>query len=55
MGTEVTFRPAAALAIAAKARVIPAEYGNSGAMTVNHDGKIFEKNLGKDTASSAKT
>jgi len=33
----------------------PAEYGNSGIMTfiVNHDGKVFEKNLGKDTATVA--
>ena len=29
----------------------PAEYGNSGVMTfiVNHDGRIFQKNLGKNT------
>jgi hypothetical protein len=29
----------------------PAEYGNSGVMTfmVNHDGVVYEKNLGKDT------
>ena len=29
----------------------PAEYGNSGVMTfvVNQEGKIFEKNLGKNT------
>ena len=34
----------------------PAEYENSGVMTfiVNHDGKVFQKNLGKDTASAAK-
>lgn len=34
----------------------PAEYGNSGVMTliVNHDGKVFEKDLGKNTASAAK-
>lgn len=33
----------------------PAQYGNSGVMTfiVNHDGKVFQKNLGKDTASLA--
>ena len=33
----------------------PAEYGNSGVMTfmVNHQGKVFEKNLGKDTATVA--
>ena len=33
----------------------PAEYGNSGIMTfiVNHAGKVFEKNLGKDTATVA--
>ncbi len=33
----------------------PAEYGNSGIMTfiVNHDGKVFEKNLGKDSATVA--
>jgi hypothetical protein len=35
----------------------PAEYGNSGVMTfiVNHDGKVFQKNLGKNTASAAKS
>jgi hypothetical protein len=35
----------------------PAEYGNSGAMTfiVNHDGKVFEKNLGPKTAAIAKS
>jgi hypothetical protein len=35
----------------------PAEYGNSGVMTfiVNHDGKVFEKDLGKNTASVAKS
>ena len=34
----------------------PAEYGNSGVMTfiVNHDGKVFQKNLGSTTASVAK-
>lgn len=34
----------------------PAQYGNSGVMTfiVNHEGKVFEKNLGKETASLAK-
>jgi hypothetical protein len=34
----------------------PAEYGNSGVMTfiVNHDGKVFEKNLGPNTAAAAK-
>ena len=34
----------------------PVEYGNSGVMTfiVNHDGKIFQKNLGSNTASIAK-
>jgi DUF2950 family protein len=33
----------------------PAEYGNSGVMTfiVNHDGKVFQKNLGQNTASMA--
>jgi len=33
----------------------PAEYGNSGIMTfiVNHDGVVYEKNLGKDTESIA--
>ena len=33
----------------------PAEYGNSGVMTfiVNHEGKVFQKNLGKNTASIA--
>jgi hypothetical protein len=31
----------------------PAQYGNSGVMTfvVNHDGKVFQKNLGPNTAS----
>jgi Protein of unknown function (DUF2950) len=31
----------------------PAEYGNSGVMTfiVNHEGKVFQKNLGQNTAS----
>jgi Protein of unknown function (DUF2950) len=35
----------------------PAEYGNSGVMTfiVNHDGKVFQKNLGNNTASAAKS
>jgi hypothetical protein len=35
----------------------PAEYGNSGVMTfiVNHDGKVFEKNLGANTATIAKS
>jgi len=34
----------------------PAEYDNSGVMTfiVNHDGKVFQKDLGKSTASVAK-
>ena len=34
----------------------PAEYGNSGVMTfvVNHDGKVFQKNLGSNTAAAAK-
>jgi hypothetical protein len=34
----------------------PAEYGNSGVMTfiVNHDGKVFQKNLGPNTAATAK-
>ena len=34
----------------------PAEYGNSGVMTfiVNHEGKVFEKNLGPNTAAVAK-
>ena len=33
----------------------PAEYDNSGVMTfvVNHDGKVFQKDLGKNTASAA--
>jgi hypothetical protein len=33
----------------------PAEYGNSGVMTfiVNYDGKVFQKNLGKNTAAIA--
>jgi Protein of unknown function (DUF2950) len=33
----------------------PAEYGNSGVMTfiVNHDGKVFEKDLGKNTGKIA--
>ena len=35
----------------------PAEYGNSGVMTfiVNHDGKVFQKNLGANTAAVAKS
>jgi hypothetical protein len=35
--------------------VYPAEYGNSGVMTfiVNHDGKVFQKDLGKSTATAA--
>jgi hypothetical protein len=35
----------------------PTEYGNSGVMTfiVNHDGKVFQKNLGPNTASIAKS
>ena len=35
----------------------PAEYGNSGVMTfiVNHDGKVFQKNLGSNTASIAQS
>ncbi len=34
----------------------PAEYGNSGVMSfiANHDGKVFQKDLGKNTASVAK-
>src|SRR5262245_28292043 len=34
----------------------PAEYGNSGIMTfiVNHEGKVFQKNLGANTATLAK-
>jgi hypothetical protein len=33
----------------------PAEYGNSGVTTfiVNHDGKVFQKDLGKNTAAVA--
>ncbi|MBP1747198.1 MAG: hypothetical protein H6Q54_1813, partial [Deltaproteobacteria bacterium] len=33
----------------------PAQYGSSGVMTfiVNHDGIVYEKNLGKDTAKIA--
>jgi hypothetical protein len=33
----------------------PAEYANSGVMTliVNHDGKVFQKDLGKNTSSAA--
>ena len=35
----------------------PAEYGNSGIMTfiVNYDGKVFQKNLGRNTAAAAKS
>lgn len=35
----------------------PAEYGNSGVMTfiVNHDGVVYEKDLGRDTAKVAPT
>jgi len=35
----------------------PAEYGNSGVMTfiVNHEGKVFQRNLGNNTASIAKS
>jgi len=35
----------------------PAGYGNSGVMTfiVNHDGKVFQKNLGRNTASIAQS
>jgi hypothetical protein len=35
----------------------PAEYGNSGVMTfiVNHDGKVFQKDLGEKTAAIAKS
>jgi hypothetical protein len=35
----------------------PAEYGNSGVMTfiVNHEGKVFQKNLGTNTATIAKS
>ncbi|MGH7927765.1 MAG: DUF2950 family protein [Candidatus Binatia bacterium] len=35
----------------------PAEYANSGVMTfiVNHDGKVFQKDLGKNTASLAQS
>ncbi len=35
----------------------PAQYGNSGVMTfiVNHNGKVFQKDLGKSTASVAAT
>ena len=34
----------------------PAEYENSGVMTfiVNYDGRVFQKDLGKNTASVAK-
>jgi hypothetical protein len=33
----------------------PPEYGNSGVMTfiINHHSKVFQKNLGKNTASVA--
>lgn len=33
----------------------PAEYGNSGVMTfiVNHDGKVFQKDLGANTRAVA--
>jgi hypothetical protein len=33
----------------------PAQYGNSGLMTfiVNHEDKVFQKNLGKNTAAAA--
>ena len=35
----------------------PAQYGNSGVMTfiVNHNGKVFQKNLGPNTASIARS
>ncbi len=35
----------------------PANYGVSGVMTfvVNHDGIVYEKNLGKDTVKIART
>jgi hypothetical protein len=35
----------------------PAEYGNSGVMTfvVNHDGNVFQKNLGKNTVATGKS
>ena len=34
----------------------PAKYGNSGVMTfiVNHDGAVYQKDLGKNTAKTAK-
>jgi hypothetical protein len=34
----------------------PAQYGNSGVMTfiVNHDGTVFQKDLGPDTATQAR-
>ena len=34
----------------------PAKYGNSGVMTfiVNHDGVVYQKNLGSNTAKIAK-
>ena len=33
----------------------PAEYGNSGVVSfiVNHDGKVFQKDLGKNTVAAA--
>jgi hypothetical protein len=55
--------PGGALDYVVKGRMIggfaaiayPAHYGNSGVMTfiVNHDGKVFEKDLGTDTAKIA--
>ena len=35
----------------------PTEYGNSGVMTfvVNHDGNVFQKNLGKNTVATGKS
>ena len=35
----------------------PVEYRNSGVMSfiVNHDGKVFQKNLGPNTAAAAKS
>ena len=35
---------------------VPAEYGNSGIMTfmVNHDGTVFQKDLGLNTSASAR-
>ena len=34
----------------------PAAYGNSGVMTfmINHDGVVYEKDLGSDTAAAVK-